>query len=114
MCDLPAIYFDLSLTSGINIPFIVAVTADNRLGNYIHASHTIVVNPRVCDYPEAIQRYVIAHEMGHSIAVDMGDTSEESADYYARLWYGNPDNLLAFVDQQIDAPLWAHIKRGWK
>lgn len=112
-CDLPAIYHELSAISGVNIPFIVGDTADKRLGNYLWDSHTIVVNPRVCDYPVSVQRYVIAHEMGHSVAVPMGDASEETADYYARLWYGNCDSLVAFARAQQSAPLWVHILKMW-
>lgn len=91
----------------------IGATRDNRLGMYVWNTNTIIINPRACKQPVAILRYVVMHELGHSVAVQMGDTSEEGADYYAKLWYGNTDDLLQYVRQQPPSALWKHILKYW-
>lgn len=83
-----------------NAPFVyidVAETYDSHDGTYNRETNTITINPRVCKKPRAMLKWVALHELGHSVAVKLGDMSEEGADRWAKGWYGDVAALLAYV-----------------
>jgi hypothetical protein len=59
----------------------------------------------------------VLHELGHHVAVTLGDTSEVAADYYAKKWYGNTEDLVTFSEQlckETESVLYCYIAKEYK
>ena len=99
------------------VHFAVGDTYLNRDGMYDHITHTITVHKRVCDKPDFYIKWVVLHELGHHVAVANGDFSEESADFYSKIWYGNASLLLKYSSEKCESTqsqLYCYISKQFK
>lgn len=105
MLDLVCYDAMVQYVKAAKAPFVrmdIAATANDADGNYVHETNTIIIHPRVCQKPRFFLKWVVLHELGHSVAVKHGDMSEEGADSYNKKWYGDASALLTYVSEECN------------
>jgi len=81
------------------------IRAQEDDARYFYDTNTIVVSSRVCsDNNPVLERWLILHELGHRTAGV--NSSEEQADQFAKKWYGDTAQLVAYFS--------AGCAKGWR